>query len=164
MAGPNAATDDGDDLERRRHLAPDTTLAILVRAANRGSDFSFGITLHVGGALVTGELVGGTTFWAEQAEHVRRTGVGTGVEAMASMMDEVARYYEEELGSGEDGADDADASRNLTPEAFIHLRNARTITSQGDVPSEGTFWRGRLAAVDGYSLGTTNRPPARSAV
>lgn len=103
--------------------------------------FELGITLHVSGVVVTGVLV----------SHLRW-----------------AQVFGEKLGDGpmEDGwrnglgLDDpqtvVDATRALEPweRLSIHLIEAQTLVGERMIPSSNPVpWRGRLAAVSGWSLG-----------
>jgi hypothetical protein len=129
-------------------LAPDNVFAMLIHVANT-SDVEMGITLHVHGQMITGRLISGATFWTECAEELRSGGQGPTelLEAMAESMEHVAEGYRRTYAG--DGID----SDNPSKSAFVHLRNAHTLGPQGPTPTDGAFWRGRLAAVDGFTFG-----------
>jgi hypothetical protein len=132
-------------------LAPDHIFELLVHVANT-TDVEMAITLHVHGQLITGRLISGATFWSECARELREDATGHEelVETMAANMDRVAEEYRESYGEG--GIDDAEPMT-----AFIHLRDARTFTGQVPTPKSGALWRGRLASVDGFTLGELHR-------
>lgn len=121
---------------------PDWFLVELVRRANRG-DFSIGLTLCVGGVVVSGTLVSGREYFEGFAEAVAAAARDPAVAERARefFRRPAALYAAEPEGpdaAGEDG-----------PPAYIHLKDAR-FSPEGP----GVHWRGRLAAVDGFALGT----------
>lgn len=128
--------------------APDNIFELLVHVANT-SDLEMGMTLHVNGQVLTGKLISGATFWAESAAELRERTAGPVevIEALASSMDRVADEYREDYG---DDARDADGEPMWS---FVHLRDTRTLTPEGPIPASGALWRGRLASIDGFSLG-----------
>jgi hypothetical protein len=139
------------EIADRSNLAPDDLFQRLVHLINT-TDIEIGVTLHVNGVVVTGKLVSGTTYWASSADYLRENTTGDPglVEAMAKSMERVARDYDETR--GEDTESDTMAQ-------FVHMRDARSVTPKGGIPRDGTFWRGRLASVDGFTLGELG-PPA----
>jgi len=121
----------------------DWFLQTLVNFVNLG-DFNFGITLNVGGFLVSGQLIGGKEYFegfasdfasaitdSEAAEDVRATFAKNG-----------------DIYSSEEG--------DAPPPSYIHIKDARFFNTNGDpIPSNrGVWWRGRISQVDGFSLGS----------
>jgi hypothetical protein len=129
-------------------LAPDNVLAMVVHVANT-TGVEMGVTLHVNGQVISGRLISGATYWTESAEKLRASGEGPAdlLEAMASNMERVADGYEDAY------ADPEAVIKDPSMTAFLHLRDARTLTPQGPTPTAGALWRGRLASVDGLSFG-----------
>ena len=126
---------------------PDNVFQLLVHVANT-SHMEMRVTLHVHGLVLTGKLISGATYWSETAAELRGLGEGPTelIDAMASSMESVADEYRERFGGkAKDASEDFDD--------FVHLRDARTVSSQGPVPAAGGFWRGRLTSVDGFSFG-----------
>ena len=118
----------------------DWLLTSLVNIANRTST-TIGITLHVGGALISGTLIGGTEYFTKFADMF--SGGFEDPELSSDVREEYRRFA-----SAYQDADD-----NRQP-SYIHLIDARFYDSSGNgIPTEGTLWRGRLEAVDGFSLG-----------
>jgi hypothetical protein len=123
----------------------DWFLASLVNIANSGP-IEFGITLQIGGLLVSGNLVNGARYFegfasefaggfpdAEIAENIRKAIESHGV------------VYK---------PNDEDSKRSQP--TFIHLREARFFNTAGKpVPvNKGVWWRGRLSEVSGFVLGS----------
>jgi hypothetical protein len=127
---------------------PDNVFELLVEVANT-SDLEMGVTLHVQGQVLTGKLISGVSYWTETAASLRAHGAGPTqlVETMASSMDKVADAYRDAY--GDDRRDDEGEPMS----AFVHLRDARTLTPAGAVPTDGALWRGRVSSVDGFSVG-----------
>jgi hypothetical protein len=129
-------------------LTPDNIFELLVQVANT-SEVELGVTLHVQGQVLTGKLISGETYWSETADRLRAQGAGPTklVETLATSMDRVADEYRSSF--GEDEPDDAGDPKSH----FLHLRDARTLTPEGPVPTDGALWRGRIASIDGFSVG-----------
>jgi hypothetical protein len=126
-------------------VLPDTFLQGLVDTVNiRG--FEIGITLHVGGFLVSGKMVGVDKYFEGFASAF--TAGWTDEEAASSMREQLTA-----LGKGSVG-DEAAADR-LLPQC-IHLSDAHFFNTNGNpIPgNRSVLWRGRLSEVAGFSLGT----------
>lgn len=125
----------------------DEVLANLVRAANK--DFEMGITLAVGGLLVTGILVGPRR-WLDGLLAELREG-NDGLAAFADGLDEglgaAFAQHDREL----DGDD-----WKYVEIAFVHLRDARFVQPGASPIPENrpVVWRGLFESVDGWCLGT----------
>ena len=120
--------------------------AVEVTRANEDTpagERDFGITLNVGGAIVTGTLI-------SHGEFVRS------VPAMQTLVGAIERNMSEE----EKRARDEDYDRH-----FIHLKDARIIfPSSLPIPDgeEGIYWRGQLNKVDGWTVGRVEHSTGRS--
>jgi hypothetical protein len=123
----------------------DWFLAELVRRANAGG-LSVGVTLCVGGTLVSGSIIGGRAYFESIAESaaVGARDAPEAARARAFLRGPAAMYV---------ASDAADADDE--PLVYIHLAGARFFTASGrPIPGkDGLLWRGRLGAVDGFVLG-----------
>jgi hypothetical protein len=126
----------------------DWFLAELVRRANEGG-LSVGVTLCVGGTLVSGSLIGGRAYFESIAE---RAAVGARDAQEAERARAFLRSPAAMYGTVSDGAPEPDDE----PLVYIHLAHARFFTSSARpiTGKPGVLWRGRLGAVDGFVLGT----------
>ncbi|KAF6561971.1 hypothetical protein G9G63_20170 [Paenibacillus sp. EKM202P] len=116
-------------------LDKDFTLENLVRIVNAG--LIIGITLTVGGNIITGNMISGKEYMnsiTETFENINEQG-----ETLASMY----RSYANTIYASED-ASEWDVE-------FLHLKDA--IILQGTTRLEVDLWRGKINAVDGYSFG-----------
>ena len=138
----------------------DDLLVSLVSIVNRlPLDVSFGVTLLIGGCLVTGFLVSGESYFAAFGKDFA-SGIedeenrGSLEASFASLGEKYAALREE--GDSED--DDPFQT------VYLHMRDARFFTpGQGPVPTEGgVWWRGRISEVSGFNLGilSLGEPPA----
>ncbi|WP_145153082.1 gas vesicle accessory protein GvpU [Paenibacillus xylanexedens] len=117
----------------------DVTLEALVRVANIG--LSIGVTLSVGGALVSGILASGKEYMESVADLFE--GVNEQGEHLASIYRRFAEgVYSEAI------PDDANIE-------FIHLKDATIY--HGTTDFNISLWRGKLSAVDGFSFGTLKK-------
>ncbi|MFL5350766.1 MAG: gas vesicle accessory protein GvpU [Hyalangium sp.] len=152
MADQKKGTLDDATIERERewNARVDWFLQSLVEMVN-SSAMSFGVTLSVGGVLVSGELVGGQHYFegfgAEFTQNFSDEKAAKGAKESFAKMGEIYRK----------GGNDATASGTGTASgpSYIHLRNARFFQANGTpVPNnKGIWWRGKLSAVDGFTLG-----------
>ena len=118
----------------------DDTLQQLVHLANDGG-VEMGITLTVGGALISGTLISSQTYFQRVYDsiiEVSKPGENPGVDAVAEVL------------------------KSRTPRTgwpiaaqYIHMRDARIYNGRSEpLPTNGTNWRGKIASVDGFSLGS----------
>ncbi len=116
------------------------------------------ITLTVGGTLITGRLIGGWRYFRELGQLILNADVAAKVDDPSSFQTELAESYSQwtEVYPEPDPSKWAQKDQpiaNPNPR-YIHLRNVRFVTADGAaISSVGTLWRGKLAAVDGFSLG-----------
>ena len=121
----------------------DWFLQSLVNIVNSGS-FNFGVTLNVGGFLVSGQLVGGKEYFE---------GFGSDF-AGAFCGGEIAETIKKTFaGHGDIYSSDNETSPSPS---YIHLKDAKFFNTNGNpIPgNRGVWWRGRLSQVDGFSLGS----------
>lgn len=117
---------------------------------NRGVEI--GVTLTVGGSVVSGMLISGKTYFEELGELL--TGASKAEGDVASALGEAwpayAQLYEKPEGAGDDWIE--------PPATYIHLRNAYYLMpGSGSLPGKpGMLWRGRISSVDGFSIGNIN--------
>lgn len=139
-------TDNPDQMNNNRLLADDRDefLGTLVVLANAG--VNAGITLYVGGSIISGTLISGGQYFKE-----------FGSQFLANLpnddlRDATAPYFELQAGLYDKSQLEEGQS---APRDYIHLSNARWHHPAGNIPSNGgVLWRGRLSAVDGFNLGT----------
>ncbi|WP_196486469.1 gas vesicle accessory protein GvpU [Burkholderia cepacia] len=125
----------------------DWFLQQLVTMVN-GSSTSIGITLFVGGLLVSGVLIGGKQYFEDFAESF--------ASGIANPDD--AKWYKENLTQLSNVYLEPDGTykKSAEPPHYIHLKDARTFHPSGNpIPGNGgTLWRGRIREVAGFTLGS----------
>ncbi|NKS62358.1 hypothetical protein GS966_19945 [Rhodococcus hoagii] len=140
-------TQDPTELHRQRLARQDPTLTHLAHLSNVAEGFQVPIILSVGGVQVSGVMVGAKQYFSELIEHIRETGNGDGVDGFAKIFEAVT----EDMTSTDSGSDD---ETPLTPADFpghLHLTDA-SVYGGPTVLNLG-FWRGRITAVDGWTIG-----------
>jgi hypothetical protein len=150
---PNAARDD-----RPRDPSLDA-LADMPNRVGRGLT----VALYVRGAIVVGELISERQFFDEQEALVERLLAAQHVELPdaegAAAPTPAAPRAARPGGMGRRAVDAPDEVGEPT---FVHLRRARVIRpggSEAEVgPRASVLWRGRVDAVDGYSILEPMRP------
>jgi hypothetical protein len=123
----------------------DWFLQILVNLSNTAG-LGIGITLQVGGLLVSGTLSGGKEYFeafsSDLASAFTQDGTGESIKETFARCGEV---YE----SSEEGKGMQDRP------SYIHLRDARFFfPGSKPIPTDkGIWWRGRISEVSGFVLG-----------
>ena len=109
-----------------------------------------GVTLFIGGQIVSGLITSGRDFFTEVGNQVK-DGADSG-EATAELRKSIGEGYAEfsklypkaEIG----------VPPPFSKPTYIHLRNVAILTPNGSTPlPRSTIWRGKLASVDGYNFG-----------
>ena len=126
----------------------DWFLQRLVNIVNSGG-VDFGITLNVGGFLVSGNLIGGKEYFEGCSADF----------ASALVSDESAEIAKKTIvefiaSTGDIYTSDKDENRQIPP-SYVHLKNAKFYNTNGNpIPSNrGVWWRGRISEVSGFALG-----------
>lgn len=124
----------------------DWLLRYLVDAANQ-KGLQIGITLQVGGMLVSGVLVSGQTYFDNITSDISEALAGNDqTKGIAEMFESVNRAIH--AGTTPDVP-------TPTP-AYIHLKDAYFFHSADSAPipnGQGVWWRGKLSQVAGFFLG-----------
>ncbi len=117
----------------------DTFLQALVRVIDKGGA-SLGITLSVGGLLISGTLTSPGDYFQRVADELE---AGAGENTLTAVLRRLAQAYE----SPEEGQ---------SAPRILHLKDARVFHPAGTpIPhNRSTNWRIRLEAVDGFTIGT----------
>lgn len=109
-----------------------------------GAGISFGVTLNVGGTVLTGQLIsGGEYFRGFAAEFGDAAGDTPFGHSMREVLAKPAEQFE-------------DVPEEHPLPAFIHLKDARMFLGSGPAmpTSRGVWWRGRISEVQGFVLGS----------
>jgi hypothetical protein len=125
--------------------SPDTDwfLCTLVRLANEGTVFP--VTLSVGAAVISGMLIGGKAYFEA---------LGSAYSA-GSSDPEVATMLKDFFNSFGSIYKSTPPGEKPPTTTYIHLKDAQFFYPDGKViPANGLLWRGRLGAVDGFSVGS----------
>ncbi|CAB3650742.1 MAG: gas vesicle protein [Achromobacter sp.] len=123
----------------------DVFLQFLVNLVNNGGQLkSIGVTLQMGGMLVSGEIVSGAEYFDRFAETFADSLSDADGQARQSVRTSLA-----ELGDVFRLPQPAEPLPN-----YIHLADALFFTADGTpIAGQPTLWRGRSSAVDGFILG-----------
>lgn len=124
----------------------DWSLRDLVGYVNSNSGISIGVTLTVGGTLITGNLISGNSYFEQVADLLAGSPANDVTQAMVNYHAKLStdRYDPSMFESDED--------RNSV--VFIHLKDAKHFFGTNVLPSNGALWRGKLSDVSGYTIGS----------
>lgn len=123
----------------------DAFLQFLVNLVNNGSQIeSIGVTLQMGGMLVSGSIISGAEYFDSFAANFTSS-----LDTLDPDTRKTVRTSLEELGDVFRLPQPVDPLPN-----YIHLADALFFTADGTpVAGQPTLWRGRTSAVDGFILG-----------
>ena len=122
----------------------DWYLQELVGFANT-SGLEMGLTLNVGGSVVSGKLISGRKYFETFAEQFASAWPGD-EESRANIYKSLAAHAE---------IYDSTETEDLPPPQYVHLADARVHSPTGSLPTNsGVLWRGKVNAVSGFSLGS----------
>lgn len=121
----------------------DWLLQWLVKFSNNVG-VTIGITLSIGGTLVSGELVSHKIYFDQFSED------------FSSAFKKYEGVDTEELKVGIQNFNREPAEDQPQPALqYLHLKNARVYTSSATpVIGKGQLWRGKISSVDGFTLGS----------
>ncbi len=119
----------------------DWFLHSLVVISNLG--LSVGITLNVGGAVISGTMISGKTYFEKLSKLI---GSGTGDDRLRTVLSEAIA---QNVAVYDDKEEDSEPAVS-----YIHLEDARCYYPNGNLPTnEGVLWRGKLTSIDGFFMG-----------
>ncbi|ABE43295.1 gas vesicle accessory protein GvpU [Polaromonas sp. JS666] len=131
------------DCEREIHgQSVDYYLQQLVSLANE-NEYEIGITLLLGGSVVSGILIGGRKYFDTFAADFSAAWTGEDKDEIHNSFAAYGDIY-----------DPAKRKQLPMPPQYIHLQNARIQFLNGSMPTNGgVLWRGKINAVSGFHLG-----------
>ncbi|HEY0780618.1 MAG TPA: hypothetical protein VGD56_21860 [Gemmatirosa sp.] len=127
-------------------------LQLLLLAAER--DVRVGLTVSVGGVLVTGSLIGTVSYCRAVADQFATAAGGTGMDE--TFAEAFRGYVDDAYGiAHRDLVDPADGVTTEQCVDFVHLEDARYMTGTGLLPitRRGVLWCCRAEDVTAWSLG-----------
>ncbi len=127
----------------------DWLLRSFVDAVN-GTEAAISVILYVGGLVVAGYLVSGHSYFEAIGEALKSSVSDQNPEHATQVREAFQRRGAELYAPG------SLEGEVPPPPQYVHLREAR-VYHPGPAPlpaNQGFWWRGRLDAVDGFSLGT----------
>jgi hypothetical protein len=105
------------------------------------------VTLQIGGALVTGQIISGKQYLEGLSDGFAKANVRN--EAGEPQSEEVSRAMTESLAKGM-----SDLASKVGRMPYLHLKDATIRSPDGNtVRLKAAVWRGRLDAVAGFVLG-----------
>jgi hypothetical protein len=128
----------------------DWALVDLVMLCALGNEM--GITLTVGGTVISGQLISAEKYFSEMAELISDAETGGSGSSTVNALEYAWTAFAKLHGRPDD-------VENWSPpiDGFIHLRGAQIRSSHGGFPDRpGMLWRGRMTDVSGWALGTLN--------
>jgi hypothetical protein len=121
-------------------VGDDAVLNAVIDAIEKNDGFHVGITLYVGGVLVSGEMINDRDYLAG----VSLTFIEAGHSNPAQYATQLGRAL-------------ADAATHATTQVaghrFVNLRNVRVLSPGSPLMPSNGYWRGSAAHIDGYSWG-----------
>lgn len=125
----------------------DGILQFLSYVSNNGY-YGFGVTLFVGGMLISGNVISNKEFRQNLTDTIRNS--------FEKKSDEEKAFIENYLRHIEPQNEEKEDLTEPIETRYIHLKNARVFNAGNKpIPGVGGFvWRGRLESIDAFSWGT----------
>ena len=146
--------DDPDGLTAADVLSKDGLLDLLLGSYVGWKDDGHGhvgLTVQSGGVVISGVVISRTEWITRLAQSLRESGTAEFADNLEASFGRIQRDLAEEW----DRRDQADLLGRAR--RFIHMRDVRVLaTPSVDLP----LWRGALADITGWSLGSWNPPAA----
>ena len=118
----------------------DPVLNTVIDAIEHNDGFHVGVTLYIGGILVSGEMVSDR----EYLTGVGKAFVAAGDGSPSSYATQLGRALSEAAGR---------ATSQVGGHRFINLRNVRVLSPGSTLMPSNGYWRASAGHVDGYSWG-----------
>ncbi|MFP5300086.1 gas vesicle accessory protein GvpU [Cobetia sp. SIMBA_158] len=122
----------------------DVLLNLLVKMAE--ANVTMSVTLNVNGIVITGNLVSQKRYYEEVISDLRKPFNSTFKEEASGILDSLSMLGD--LPNGSSSEEDESAGYE-----FVHLSGARYFIGDSSIPVGGVPWRGKMAAIDGFTLG-----------
>lgn len=136
----------------------DPELMRLVRFINAIDNVEVGVTLHVGGSVVSGMLISVAEFYRLLIKQFEDAG-GVKEKATRDAAAVFTRLYRPPFDAAKREVEAARVSHTPPPSPHhLHLRYAQAYTSP-EHSLTMRLWRGRLVEVDGWSIGNFGKIP-----
>ena len=141
---------DHEEALAKSNEGQDWLLELVSKFAHSGVSQS--VTLFVGGAVISGEIISGQDYFEEMAK-IAESANFHGPDGSEKILSEMSQGYRK-FKKFYDKPDDAGDDWTTPTDYYIHLKGARVFTSNGTIPGRGDFlWRGRISCVDAWSIG-----------
>lgn len=135
------SNDDNEQAVLNYGFVIDGHLASLVGLINNNPGICIGITLTVGGTLISGELISGKEYFDNLATLLHRDD---------QVEDSIRNVLSEEMKWMSNRYSTPDINKTV----YIHLKDAQHYSGVTPVPTRGGYWRGRLCDVSGFTIGS----------
>ncbi|WHY93738.1 gas vesicle accessory protein GvpU [Neobacillus cucumis] len=124
--------------------------SLVFLANNPETKLEMGITLNLAGSIVSGTLIGDSTYF----ELIKEKMNSSLNERESSFMTSVINRLTDEINKNEEDSEDSGLISN-----FIHLKDAKFYTPGNNNPliTVGALWRGKLADVVGFTFGNLSQ-------
>ncbi|MFS0880171.1 gas vesicle accessory protein GvpU [Metabacillus niabensis] len=104
------------------------------------------VSLSVNGAIISGTLIGATAYYEGITEASKKLPDTTMSKIISKKFNDLKDAYAKQ--KDEEAKEEAE---QFSP-TYIHLKDAKYINGAHEVSHNGTWWRGKIASVDGFSF------------
>lgn len=107
------------------------------------TDIDIGVTLTVGGNLITGRLISHKKYFEILSNDFSKAFESVGEQSAKTIKDQIVSFGPSEHAGEEEPA----------PQ-YLHLKDSHIYTNaEGPIYSSGALWRGKIGSVDGFTFG-----------
>lgn len=102
------------------------------------------LTLCINGVVISGTLISATNYYEGVTESSKNLKDSTMSKIIAKKFSDLKGEYAKQKEEEEES--------ESTPLTFIHLKNAVYLNNENPPAHHGTWWRGRISSIDGFSV------------
>lgn len=129
-------------------MATDDAIVMMFLTLVEEDGLELPITLNVNGAVISGTLVGATAYYEGVTKSSEELKDSTMSKIISKKLNDLKEAYTKQK------QEDKEKEESENSPTFIHLKNAKYLGVHGQSvsPSSGSWWRGRISSVDGFSF------------
>ncbi|KKI94129.1 hypothetical protein WQ54_00905 [Bacillus sp. SA1-12] len=103
------------------------------------------VTLNIQGAIISGTLIGASAYYEGVTEASKNLPDSTMSKIISKKFGDLKEAYAKQK------QEEAEQEQKGSTKTFIHLKHAK-YHSKANQPPNGTWWRGRISSIDGFSF------------
>lgn len=136
--------------QEQEQIATDDAIVLMFLDLVEEDGVEVEVTLSMNGAIISGALIGASAYYEGITEKAKKLSDKTMSKILSKKFGDLKEAYAKQKGEEKEEEDKETKENSYT---FIHLKNAKylSVSSQSTTGS-GTWWRGKISSIDGFSF------------